>query len=84
MQAADLSRCWSETMSNNQLAKRPWLLVKNSKLGCKFCSAVGSFHFLKNMVKGRLLALSELIPIQVLLVRLVTVGAAGFLTYKHV
>ena len=53
MQAADLSKCWSVTMANNQLAKRPWLLVKNSKLGCKFCSAVGSFHFPKKHGKEK-------------------------------
>ena len=53
VQAVDLPVCWSMTVFNNQLAKRPWLLVKNGKLGCKFCSAVGSFHSLQKSGKGK-------------------------------
>ena len=44
---SDLPECWSMTVYNNNLIKRPWLLVKGGKLGCSYCLAAVSVSSLQ-------------------------------------
>lgn len=54
--AEDIPLCWTTSQSNNFKHVNQWLLVKNRKLGCRYCMNIQDWQNFENAPeKGKLL-----------------------------